>query len=382
MTPRPIIVAIPARDEADRIGACLAALIVQRDRVGCPLPAGSFEVLVLANGCRDGTAAEVRRWAATSPHPIRCIEETLASGSANAGGARRRAMDLAAERLAGCDGLILTTDADSTVAITWVAETLAAFKPGIAAVAGYIDAHPAEIVRLGAAFLQRGRLEDRYLSLVAEIEARCDPRPHDPWPNHRVSSGASLAVTAAAYNQVGGLPALPVGEDAAFTALLDRAGLSVRHAMTVVVSTSCRLDGRAPGGAADTMRDRHAQPEAPCDAGLERARPTLRRAALRGRFRVGWEDGEGLWHLAERLGLPEPELAALAHRAAREPFATVWDWVEARSPVLRRAGLLRPSDLHGEIAAATRLLGRLRSPSRPLAARGVRQAPAALLIDA
>jgi len=67
------------------------------------------------------------------------------------------------------------------------------FGNGVDCVAGYIDAIPAEYIGLGGDFLSRGRLEDTYLRYIAEIYARCDPRPHDPWPNHRVSSGASLA---------------------------------------------------------------------------------------------------------------------------------------------------------------------------------------------
>jgi hypothetical protein len=69
------------------------------------------------------------------------------------------------------------------------------------------------------------------------------------------------------------------------TEALDRAGFKVRHSMAVSVSTSCRLDGRAQGGAADTMRLRHAAPDSPCDDDLEPALKATRRALYRGILR-------------------------------------------------------------------------------------------------
>lgn len=348
------VVAIPAKDEAERIGTCLAALATQRDAVGAPLPAGAFEILVLANNCGDDTAAEAQRWAALSPYRTTVLSETTPPARANAGWARKRAMDEAAEMLDGAgqtDGIILTTDADSVVAPTWVAATLVALRDGADAVAGYVDGLPREIVALGPAFVQRGRLEDRYLRLMAEIDALCDPRPHDPWPNHRVSSGASLAVTLTAYRAIGGLPAVPVGEDAALTRALDAHGFRVRHAMDVTVSTSCRFDGRAIGGAADTMRLRHGAPEAPCDDDIVPARAVLRRAAARGRLRALWSGAGG-----DLRALPLP----LDGPGPLAPFEDAWAILVAETPRLQPGAALRPADLPREITRAERLLRLLR----------------------
>ncbi len=361
------IVAIPANNEADRIEACLAALAVQRDRFGAPLPAGSFEVLVFANNCVDGTAAAVRAVAAASPHPVVLVEERLAPEKSNAGWARKRAMDLAADRLiAGNrhDALILTTDADSLVGLTWIDATRHAVVAGADAVAGYIDAHPLEMLRLGPGLMGRGRLEDRYLRLVAEIEAICDPRPHDPWPNHRVSSGASLAVTLPAYLAIGGLPPKPVGEDAALTAVLDAAGFRVRHAMDVCVSTSCRFDGRARGGAADTMRHRHAVLEAPCDGDLEPALSAVRRALCKGLLRRHHDAGTlGAVRWAERLGIAARDAEALVAGGTRAGFEDLWTRAVEASPALRRRHVLRPSDLPRQIERAATCIRLLRGAS-------------------
>jgi cellulose synthase/poly-beta-1,6-N-acetylglucosamine synthase-like glycosyltransferase len=318
-----VAVAVPARNEAERIEACLASLARQRDSCGAPLPASLLTVLVYANDCTDGTADTVRAWAGRTAFPVRLVVEAGSSREAHAGRARKRAMDLAAdilEREGAPDSFVLTTDADTCVSPTWLDATLAAFAEGADAVAGYVDVHPLEMMALAPTFLTRSRLEDRYLRLVSEIYAICDPRPHDPWPNHRFSSGASLAVRLAAYRAVGGLPAEPVGEDAAFTRNLEAAGFRVRHSLLVQVSTSPRFDGRAAGGTADTMRHRHETSDATCGDDLEPALLVTRRALLQGRARRGD-----------------------AHRADAP-----------RRP-------LRPADLPRQIARAESILRRLRS---------------------
>jgi hypothetical protein len=235
------------------------------------------------------------------------------------------------------------------------------FEKGADCVAGYIDAIPVEYLALGSEFLARGRLEDTYLRYLAEISARCDPRPHDLWPNHRVSSGASLAVTLAAYSAIGGLPPRPVGEDSALTETLDRAGFKVRHSMDVSVSTSCRFDGRAKGGAADTMRHRHAVPDSPCDDEIELALQATRRALCKGILRERWMHGPRLRAWPAALAVPS-EIYSLFDGRRSASFEDAWQAVSDLSPALKRRGSLRPADLPRQIAIARMIVRQLGTP--------------------
>lgn len=367
------VVAIPACNEEARIGDCLAALAVQRDDAGAPLASDVFAILVFANNCSDETAERVRQWREICPFQLLVTEAVLPTVRSNAGFARKMAMDQVADLLVRADrhdGVILTTDADSSVCSTWVSRTLAEIARGADAVAGYIEGQPAELIGHGPTFVRRGRLEDAYLAQIAEIGALLDPLPHDPWPNHRVSSGASLAVTVSAYRAIGGLPPKPVGEDAALTEALLLAGYKVRHAMDIVVTTSCRLEGRAPGGAADTMRLRRDTPDAECDPDIQVLSLVVRRALWKGRLRRWYGGGRPQASRAMRLGLADPALDELV--ANHRGFEAFWRAIEATSPRLRRKAALRPSQLPGQIERARRVINRLRrcktaEPSRALA---------------
>ncbi len=125
-----LVVAVPAKNEAEKLAACLDALAIQIDRDGRLWRPGAFGVVVFANGCTDETAAVARAAAQGAPYVLRVVEAQLPQAHAHAGGARRAAMDLAEAWLAETnahDGVILTTDADSRVAADWLSANLAAF---------------------------------------------------------------------------------------------------------------------------------------------------------------------------------------------------------------------------------------------------------------
>ena len=358
---RACAVAIPVRDEASRLPACLNALAAQKDGLGRPFPYGFFGVVIFANNCRDGSADLARSLADRLPLTLRIVEASPPSREAHAGNARRAAMDLAGTWLAENgtgEGVILTTDADSRVSPHWIVNNLAAIDAGADAVLGRIVLDE-EGELLPQALHRRGRLESAYEDLLTELSTLLDPLDHNPWPNHATISGASLAITRKMYLQVGGLPRVPLGEDKALVAELSRHDAKLRFCPDIQVVTSGRLDGRAPGGVADTLRLRSNDPEAYCDEALEPFRAAMRRAKWRARLRR--------LHRAGALGVNSQwarDLEASAAQARRicraSAFGAAWHAIESASPLLARRRLT-PTELPAQISGARRALARLRN---------------------
>ena len=341
------VLAIPARDEAARLPACLDALAAQS-----PAALAGTAVLLLANNCRDGTIDLARAMAPGLPFPLLTVEAVLPPGQAHAGGARAAAMDAAAALLGEApEGMLLSTDADARPEPGWLAANLAELAAGADAVAGAVLPDPREAALLPPALRRREAAEARYAALLDALAARLDPIPHDPAPAHGTHSGASIAVRLPTYRAVGGLPLVPRGEDRAFFTALARIDARIRHSAAARVLVSCRLDGRAGGGMAETLRHRLADPEAPVDDRLEPAWAAWRRARAR--------------HALRRLraGLGDPAdlriACGLAPRAMRRilaapSFGLAWEALQA-APALRRQ-VLRPAALPRETALARRLL--------------------------
>jgi cellulose synthase/poly-beta-1,6-N-acetylglucosamine synthase-like glycosyltransferase len=350
------VVAIPVRDEEERLPACLRALAQQRDQLGQPIPPTLVRIVVFANNCTDQSASLARRLGECLSLDLRVVEARLPPATAHAGNARRAAMDLAEAWLVEGgerDGVILTTDADSQVGTNWIAENVAAFEAGAEAVLGRIDLDE-EGDYLPQALHQRGELEDAYERLLTELSSLLDPLEHNPWPHHATISGASLGITRAAYCRVGRLPRVPLGEDKALIALLSRQDARIRYCPTAHVITSGRTHGRAPGGVADTLAIRSKEPEAFCDDALEPFRTAFDRALWRGRLRR--------LHAAGRLALDQDWAAELGLSACdvndvikEAPFGAAWNIIEDRSSLFARH-LLRPAELPEQIAIARRSL--------------------------
>jgi glycosyltransferase involved in cell wall biosynthesis len=240
---------IPARDEALRITAALEALAAQRDLAGLPLPTGTFDVVVLANGCTDATVDIVRTFARRNDAPPTTVLEATAPQIANVGAARRVLMDAAATRFMAAGrprGWIASTDADSRVDRRWVALTLA--QHDCDAVMGRIVVDPRERAHLDAAETRLFVSEMAYRRAVAQLEAVRDPVPHDPAPRHGHRYGASLAVRAETYLRTDGMPEIPQREDLGFYTRLTSIDARVRHHLGVRVTTSLRTSPFVEGG--------------------------------------------------------------------------------------------------------------------------------------
>lgn len=247
------IVAVPARNEAERLPFLIGALGRQTwlARSGRHL-----RVILVLNNCDDGSAVAAASAAVHYPSLFLDIIETeFEPSKAHVGSARRLAMERAWEcRPDPARSVLLTTDADAVPMVNWIEKNLQAIDAGAHVVGGHILGDAAEESLLGPAFLRRAMRQLRYTSLVDLLATLIDPLPHDPWPRHSDHTGASLAVRADVYAAVGGIPALPFREDLAFVSTVRAAGYRLRHSLDVRVRVSARLEGRASGGMADCLK--------------------------------------------------------------------------------------------------------------------------------
>ena len=349
--PLQAVVAVPARNEVERLPKTLAALDAQKD-----IDPAATGVVVLLNNCTDGTLEAVRAMNSILRMSVWAVEIELAPAFANAGWARRAAMEYAAGLVAP-GGVILTTDADTIPDPDWISQVLAAFADGVDAVAGYVTADWDELCKLPAAVLERGAIEWEYQNLAVETESRADPRPHDPWPRHNQNCGANAAITLESYRAIGGLPPEPVGEDRAmFNEVRLRDG-KIRHSLRAHVVTSARTEGRAFGGMADALRLRD-DPGYPCDDLLETALQTLRRNRTRAKMRRSWEAAGGA------RPRPVPQAAGFEDAEAPRSFGELWSLAERENPALARVPLTS-RNMRGELEKMRRLVARLRKLRSP-----------------
>lgn len=243
------IVVIPACNEENHIIPCLLALAAQ----SLTLP---DKVVLWINNTTDQTYERALSLHNTLPFTLEIIQTTYAPDIASAGTARREAMAHAAKH-APKDALLFTTDADGEVATDWIYRTLEAFAQyPVEAVFGQARLLPSEYAKIPPKLHEDEKAEQDYGALLEQITLLLCPQPHDPWPRHIEHSGASIAVTRQAWEQVGGFPNVHSGEDRQFYEALRQNNIRVRHASEVVVYVSARLLGRARGGMAETLARR------------------------------------------------------------------------------------------------------------------------------
>ncbi|MGW1102512.1 glycosyltransferase [Streptomyces sp. NPDC002540] len=233
---RALAVIMPTRKEEQLLADCLDSLhrAARHPRVR-DLPC---RVIVLADACRDATAAIARRRGA----------DLLAAGHVGAARATgsRHALDLRPRLPAGPD-------------------------PGLCVAVPHRRGLP------GPARLARPPPRPRGLRLAGS----CGHRPRhglDRPPGqhrqdlpthyqqdqladeHRHVHDANLAVRADAYRAAGGFQPLPVGEDRTLVAALDAAGFRAKRTGRNPVATSTRRNPRAHGRFGDFLRDLDALP--------------------------------------------------------------------------------------------------------------------------
>ncbi len=251
---RAVAVAIPVKNEDGHLLACLDAIDVAAGR-----HAGRVTILAMANDCDDGSLAILQAW-----HPRYAVLDwravSMLPGARHAGWARRLALDAAAGTLAAEADLLLSTDADTYVAPDWIARIAAHVDAGYDAVAGRALTLREDRAALGLTGRYRLNQLGRYYTALDYLRATSETDTHDPWPRHFYEGGASIALTLALYRRIGGAPTPKVAEDRALFDRIRAYGGRVRHPLDVRVFTSCRIEGRAPGGMADAVAGWITQP--------------------------------------------------------------------------------------------------------------------------
>jgi len=236
-----VSVVVPARNEEALIGSCLAALAEQ---VG--ISPEEYEVLLVLDRCTDAT--EDQALAVAEKHPgLRLF--MLEGPGRGAGHARKVGMEEARNRLLSLDrpeGLIASTDADTIVTPNWLSAQLETAAQGARAIGGRIELKDDADLPHGVSGwrLKQGHL--RHSELLAALGPTSGPAQLEHWQ----FSGASLALTAATYEEIGGLEPRAALEDEHLERALERRGIPIERPLAVRVATSARLQGRAKRGLA------------------------------------------------------------------------------------------------------------------------------------
>ncbi len=349
-------VIIPAKDEEENLWQTLEALYRQTCPEGNSLDRNIYEVIVLANNCTDHTAALAQQFAALHPDfALHVADIDLPGRHAHIGYVRRMLMDEAYRRLTligNPRGVIASTDGDTIADPAWLWYILQAIAEGADAVGGRI------LTQLFSDHTSRlYHLQDvTYRYLLAQLEARLDPDPADPWPRHFQHFGPSLAVTCEMYLKAGRLPVRSSLEDVAFYEALQRYDGKIRHSPAVKVTTSSRKNGRVDFGFSvqlnlwETMQEQHLPMLVP---GLAACIYTT---TLRNRLRTCWQQPalhvEAIEQIAEELRLDAHFLYTLVSESPY--FGMCYQQLISDARVLQSLALRFPPEPVASAIAALR----------------------------
>ena len=237
-------VVVPVRDEEHLLPACLAALAGAVGALGVARPGVAVEVVVVLDGCRDGSGgvASTAPWPTGLPRPAVLVTPARGVGAARGSGAahvlRSGRAHTPRERW------LASTDADSTVPARWLLEHVLAAEAGWDARVGTVTL-PSRRPDPGAA-APGGQV-------ASAVVARRWAQRQAHGEGHGHVHGANLGVRVSAYLAAGGFAPLATGEDVALVAALERCGAAMLRTARAPVTTSARYRGRAPAGVADDL---------------------------------------------------------------------------------------------------------------------------------
>jgi glycosyltransferase involved in cell wall biosynthesis len=203
-------VLVPAHNEAELLGACLASL--QQAALHPELNAETVCILVVLDACTDDSETVAHAWGVA----VLRVDERNVGHARRAGAAHL--LELGARWLA-------CTDADSSVDRDWLVRQLAF---GADVVCGTV------------------RVAD-WSSRTEQVRRVYEGR-YQSSEDHRHIHGANLGVCARAYQRAGGFRPLPADEDVHLVRDLERSGARIVWTHHTCVTTSARRDCRARHG--------------------------------------------------------------------------------------------------------------------------------------
>lgn len=218
-----VLVAIPARDEAERISDCLLAVLASLRHARRAGVIAKGRIAVAAHRCTDGTEALARR--ALGPEHLVWATDAHAS----VGRVRSQLVRHAVARTGEPDWL-LSTDADSRVPLSWVQDTIVLGREHdvIVGLVELSELGPAAPVRIA---------HDRLVRAAIRSDG-----------THGHVYAANLALRWPSYQKAGGFPDAAHGEEHGLLAAARSDGARIRATTELVVTTSGRLSGRPQQG--------------------------------------------------------------------------------------------------------------------------------------
>lgn len=232
-----VVVAVPARDEAARIGGCLSSVLAA---IRAARDAGTVtgaSVGVAAHCCRDDTALLARRMLRSVPDVGGTVWES--NEPATVGEVRSRLIQHAIQDVTRRPDQVwlFSTDADTTVPSSWITTGLRlAAESGVVMVVGLVDIDEHEVtapVRLA---------HDQLIRAGVFADG-----------SHDHVYAANLAIRLDAYLDLGGFPAVVNGEERALLHRARAAGCPVLTTTRWRTRTSGRTRARAVGGLGDLL---------------------------------------------------------------------------------------------------------------------------------
>jgi glycosyltransferase involved in cell wall biosynthesis len=219
-------IVIPAQNEEGTIEACIESILDSCQHAKLR----NYRIVIVADRCTDLTTVRARRALGDAGELLECEANS-------AGTARRLGVEAILRyfrRRAPSRIWLANTDADTIVPQDWLEVQLALAQSGVTGIAGIV------------------RLHENGAAAAHELYRKTYLTAADGTHSH--VHGANLSMRADAYLDAGGWSHRPLAEDHCLWQRLHRRGWRLSSPVSSVVVTSARLNGRAPGGFADTLR--------------------------------------------------------------------------------------------------------------------------------